>query len=268
MIRLDPEALFERLARDVPAGLHEHVFVVGSLAAAYHFRVALERQGVNTKDADLVVYPAGDTSFCSAMAEELLDLGWRPHPDCYPMSSPKPAEALRAIRLYPSHSTDYFVEFLNLPEIGQAEAKRWVSVMVRGGWYGLPTFKFQGLCACGRLTSEQGLAYASPAMMALANLLSHPFVRVERMSAPSGNARSCAPPRILAACLPSRTSPRAKRWRPGSIPGWAGSRRASRKGGRSWPTWRAPASANSSHRMRSSTKPGTPASSGFCAGAE
>jgi len=186
LIRLDPEPLFERLVHDLPADLHEHVFVVGSLAAAYHFRVQLERQGVNTKDADLVVHPAGDTVSCAGMAERLLDLGWRQHPDCYPSPSAEPTASLRAIRLYPPETEDYFVEFLNLPELAQDEVKRWVPVKVRQGWYGLPTFKFQGLCACGRLKSEQGLAYASPAMMALANLLSHPVVRRERMSAPIG----------------------------------------------------------------------------------
>ena len=118
MIRLDPEPLFDRLVSDLPSDLHEHIFVVGSLAAAYHFRVELMRQGVNTKDADLVVHPAGDTFSCAAMAGRLLDLEWRPHPDCFASPSPDPPDELRAIRLYPPDSTDYFVEFLNLPEVG------------------------------------------------------------------------------------------------------------------------------------------------------
>jgi len=81
---------------------------------------------------------------------------------------------------------DYFVEILNLPEIGQKEIKAWTPVEVHGGWYGLPSFKFQVLCICGRLRSDSGLEYASPAMMALGNLLSHPLVRPERMSLPIG----------------------------------------------------------------------------------
>ena len=81
-MRLDPELLFQRLVDDLPTDLQEHAFVVGSLAAAYHFRVELRRQGVNTKDADLVVHPAGHTVSCAAMAERLLDLGWRRHRDC------------------------------------------------------------------------------------------------------------------------------------------------------------------------------------------
>ena len=186
---LDPEPLFKRLMDDLPDELHAHVFVVGSLAAAYHFRVRLQRQGVNTKDADLVVHPAGDTISCAGMAERLLDRGWRRHPDCYAATSPEPAEELRVIRLYPPDSTDYFVEFLNLPELGQREIKKWVPVEVGGGWYGLPTFRFLGLSAHSRLRSEQGLEYASPAMMTLSNLLSHPMVRPEQVSQPIGGRK-------------------------------------------------------------------------------
>ena len=183
---LDPELLFQRLMEDLPDDLHAHVFVVGSLAVAYHFRLELQRQGVNTKDADLVVHPAGDTISCAGMAERLLDRGWRRHPDCYAAPSPEQPEALRAIRLYPPDSIDYFAEFLNLPAVGQQEIKEWIPVAVAGGWYGLPTFRFQGLSAHGRLLSEQGLEYASPAMTALPNLLSHPVIGPDRMSQPVG----------------------------------------------------------------------------------
>jgi hypothetical protein len=186
---LDPEPLFKRLVDDLPDESHAHVFVVGSLAAAYHFRVQLQRQGVNTKDADLVVHPAGDSISCGGMAERLLDLGWQRHPECYAAASPEPADDLRAIRLYPPDSAEYFVEFLNLPELGQQEIKKWIPVEVAGGWYGLPTFRFQGLSAHDRLRSEQGLEYASPAMMTLPNLLSHPIVRPERMSQPIGGRK-------------------------------------------------------------------------------
>ncbi len=70
---LDPEPLFQRLLDDLPDDLHAHIFVVGSLAAAYHFRMELQRQRVNTKGADLVVHPAGDIVSCAAVAEQLLD---------------------------------------------------------------------------------------------------------------------------------------------------------------------------------------------------
>jgi len=48
------------------------------------------------------------------------------------------------------------------------------------GWYGLPCFRYLGLASIDRIASDVGLQYAHPAMMALANLLSHQEV---------GNAR-------------------------------------------------------------------------------
>ncbi|MBX3415396.1 MAG: hypothetical protein KF708_22120, partial [Pirellulales bacterium] len=77
MNRLDPETLFQRLATDLPPTLRKHLFVTGSLAAAYHFRDQLIGRAVNTKDADLVVHPAGDTESCCRIAQQLLQLGWR-----------------------------------------------------------------------------------------------------------------------------------------------------------------------------------------------
>jgi hypothetical protein len=76
MKKLDPAALFERLAADIPRHLHANVFVTGSLAAAYHFRAQLEGRAINTKDADLVVHPAGNVTSCQQMARRLIDLGW------------------------------------------------------------------------------------------------------------------------------------------------------------------------------------------------
>lgn len=186
MAVLDPEALFQQIAGDLPDELRAHVFVVGSLAAAYQFRRQLQGRGVNTKDADLVVHPAGDTVSCAELAERLLALGWRPTRECKPAATPADPESLRAIRLRPPSSDDYFVELLNLPATGQTAPKLWVPVQVQGGWYGLPTFRFQGLTGHDRRTSDVGLEYASAAMMALANLLAHPIVGDVRMPAPAG----------------------------------------------------------------------------------
>jgi hypothetical protein len=182
MIQLDPAELFARLARDLPARLHEHLIVVGSLAAAYAFRVQLENRGVKTKDADLVVHPAGDLASCAAMAEALRDLRWTQHPDHPGVTSKDvPTDKLPAIRLFPPGSKDYFVEFLNLPEKGQAETKKWTRITVKGEFFGLPSFRFQGLTAYRPLRSAEGIYHASPATMALANLLSHPTLGTIRM---------------------------------------------------------------------------------------
>ena len=177
MSKLDPVALFRTLVRDLPADLRGDVFVTGSLAAAYAFNVRLRGQGVNTKDADLLVHPAGNVDGARGMAERLLAIGWRPTAQCKPtVELPADPGQLWAIRLTPPGSSEYFVEFLNVPGEEQAEAKLWIPVRVGGGWYGLPSFKFMGLLGGFRRTSDEGLEYAAPEMMALANLLSHPVV--------------------------------------------------------------------------------------------
>jgi hypothetical protein len=181
MNRLDPNALFIRIAADIPSELCRHLFVTGSLAAAYHFQAKLEGRAIATKDADLVVHPAGDVESCRCMAKQLLNVGWSRTGECYPKPGAIPADALRAIRLFPPGSHDYFIEFLNLPQPGQSEPKRWVPVQMDDGWYGLPSFRFLGLTSLNRLTSNAGLEYASPSAMALANLLSHPIIGTDRI---------------------------------------------------------------------------------------
>jgi hypothetical protein len=173
MAALDPVQIFTRLCRDIPPGLRRHIIVTGSLAAAYEYRVKLQLQAVNTKDADLVIHPAGDVLSARDMTRGLINLGWRPTENCNPMPNPDRLERLRAIRLTPPDSTDYIIELLNVPVEEQGRAKEWIPVQLPDGWYGLPSFKFMGLTTHDRRQSSEGLEYASPAMMALANLLSH-----------------------------------------------------------------------------------------------
>ena len=182
MARLDPTALFGRIARDIGARLLRHVYVTGSLAAAYAFKLKLKSRAVNTKDADLVVHPAGDVASAEEMASELLRSGWRRlQGKCFAREKPQPVDDLMAIRLNPPRSTDYFVEFLNVPREEQVELKRWVPVRLDDGWYGLPSFRFMGVTEHGVRRSDEGLRYASPEMMALSNLLSHAPLREDRI---------------------------------------------------------------------------------------
>jgi hypothetical protein len=181
MNRLDPKELFERIAHDVPQALRQHLFVTGSLAAAYHYKAQLQGHAINTKDADLVVHPAGHVDSCRAMAEQLRDIGWCNTDECFPQATAEPVENLRAIRLYPPGSKEYFIEFLNIPDKDQAAAKRWLPLLLTDGWYGLPSFRFLGVVSIGRIASHVGLEYARPSMMALANLMSHPQVGTIRI---------------------------------------------------------------------------------------
>jgi len=160
------------------------MLIVGSLAAAYHYRARLKRRAVNTKDADVVVQPAGDVASCRSIAERLLREDWTRTDKCYPAPRSRPPEALRAIRLHPPESDDYFIELLGLPKRTQKEAVLWVPVRLDDGWYGVGCHRFMALVAVRRLRSTEGLEYAAPAAMALANLLSHPELGEQRMSDP------------------------------------------------------------------------------------
>lgn len=194
MSKLDPVLLFRTLCKDIPEDLRTDVFVTGSLAAAYAFKVRLAGQAVNTKDADLLVHPAGNVDSARQMAERLMTIGWRPTDQCRPLAElPDDPAKLWAIRLMPPGSSEYFIEFLNVPVEDQGPLKLWIPVQINGGWYGLPSFKFMGLLAWFRRRSDEGLEYAAPEMMALANLLSHPAVNdIEIESGEFQGLRRCA----------------------------------------------------------------------------
>lgn len=183
---LEPEGLFKVIAGQVPTDLHPHILLVGSLAAAYHYRQVLRQRGVNTKDADLMVRPAGALSECVRIATRLLEAGWVRHEKCKASPEGTPAEELRAIRLWPPDGAPYFIELLALPALGQREARVWTPCALDDGCYGVPSFRYMGVLDLESQTSEAGLGYAHPAMMALANLLSHPRVGPETMSEPIG----------------------------------------------------------------------------------
>jgi hypothetical protein len=194
MSKLDPVLLFRTLCHDIPSDLHGDVFVTGSLAAAYAFKIRLQGHAVNTKDADLLIHPAGNVGSAQRMAERLLLNGWRPTEQCKPLPElPDDPEKLWAIRLLPPLSNDYFIEFLNVPTAEQVPPKLWIPLKLNAGWFGLPSFKFMGLLTSFRRCSDEGLEYAAPEMMALSNLLSHPTVTdVEIESGEFRGLRRCA----------------------------------------------------------------------------
>ncbi len=185
---VDPRDLFTRLALELPAEVRDHVLVVGSLAAACHHAERIEGGRVRTKDADLVIHPASEVTPAALIAGRLRSLGWRQKAsDRAPGLSTTPPQELPAIRLYPPHHEDYFVEVLIVPEGEYVDAKPWVGVELDDGWYGLPSFQFLALTLIDRQRSEAGLEYAHPSMMTLANLLSHRELGSHVMSTPIGD---------------------------------------------------------------------------------
>lgn len=74
-----------------------------------------------------------------------------------------------------------------MPASEQDTKKGWIAVELKEGFFGLPTFEFLSLCAYDAQPTEFGIRYALPEMMALANLLSHPEIVSDIMSAPYGD---------------------------------------------------------------------------------
>jgi hypothetical protein len=181
MNRLDPEVLFDLLEAHLPQEVRAHVLVVGSLAAAMTYRSQLRERGVNTKDCDVIIHPAGALAEAGRLAEVLLDAGWRPLSKCKPGQKEDPVEALSVVRLTPPASEAYFVELLGLPEQTQAELKVMIPFEVKGGWYVLPSFRFMRVLTHHR-ERRGAISYASASMMALANLLAHRRLGTARVS--------------------------------------------------------------------------------------
>lgn len=180
-MNMDPELLFDLVAKTVPKNLHRNILIVGSLAAAYHHRGRLTGQSVATKDADVIVQPAGAVSECVEIATRLLEANWKRTEQCYPQPAAEPQSTLRAIRLNPNGIDAFFIELLGLPQAGQQELKSWTPCQLDDGWYGIPCFKFMALLAHDRRDTKPGIQHASPPLMALANLLSHPTLGTQRM---------------------------------------------------------------------------------------
>lgn len=181
MTRLDPRMLFDLLHAHLPAIVREHILVVGSLAAAMSHRDQLRERGVNTKDCDVIIHPAGALPEAAKLATTLFEAGWRPLSKCKPAARDAPVADLSVIRLNPPSSDAYFVELLGLPNATQTAGKLMIPFEVNGGWYVLPSFRFMVVLSQEQRTYE-GIAYASPSMMALANLLAHRELGAARVS--------------------------------------------------------------------------------------
>lgn len=219
MSTLDPVLLFDLIEAHVPRELTPNLLIVGSLAAAYHYREQLELKAVNTKDADVIVHPAGATAEAARIAEKLFASGFKPLDRCKPGSSPDNARALSVVRMKPPDSDAYFVELLGFPHADQRERIEWKPYQVNGGWYVLPVFRYMGLTEIEPKTAHNGLKYAAPEMMALSNLLSHPELGDKTIGEPIEGRTLLRSAKDLGRVLalawlagPNETEAWAKRW--------------------------------------------------------
>lgn len=188
---LEPRKILADLAGHLEESLRENLVVVGSLAAAHHAGRRLRRRGVATKDADLLVHPAGDEKFAGVLMDKLLGKGWvrstMKFKECHPLPISTPPEKCRAIRLHPPGSTGFYLEVLGVPELDQTELVVWKPVDANDGRYALPAFRFMGVAIEGATLAAHGFRCALPSSMALANLLSHPALGTQRMTDDFGN---------------------------------------------------------------------------------
>lgn len=189
--------VLQQVAGAVPMECRENIVIIGSLAAAYAYFKDHKEMKVQTKDIDCLVKPyllAAEK--CQEITKQLYNAGWhRGNKGEYlnPGTSETPTDKLPAIRLYPPgiNSDDenaWFIELLIVPESSLDEGKKWSRIVIDEGHFGLPSFRYLSITAFNPEKIDQlGIYYARPQMLVLANLLEHPEIKPERMSASSAD---------------------------------------------------------------------------------
>lgn len=186
MSNVSPSMILAKIAESVPQECLENIIIIGSLAAGYHFFGKDKDLFVRTKDIDGLLRPRNRAVESGrAVAEKLLANGWRPKEEgAYgkPGTKDTPDNLLPAIRLHPPGNTEWFIELLTEPEVGESGDRRWLRIELSTGYFGLPSFTYLGLTTYKPTESPFGLFCARPEMMALANMLQHPTIGPEKMS--------------------------------------------------------------------------------------
>lgn len=193
MSLMSPFEILAAVSAAVPADCRENIIIIGSLAAGYHYFGQKSNKDVRTKDVDCLLAPFDAAVLVGQhIFRQLTDAGWKKRATGHHHvagTESTPTSDLPAVRLYPPEtdpeSVDaWFIELLAMPEGSTDESIHWTRLVMDEGHYGLPSFRFLSVVAHDPLPAGSlGMRYARPEMMALANLLMHPVIKPERMSA-------------------------------------------------------------------------------------
>ncbi len=186
---INPTQALAKLVTQIPQSCRENIVIVGSLAAAYQL-LGTQKLSVRTKDIDCVVAPRITASVKGAeVAEALLAAGWKPRSEGQhgqPGNAQTPDTSLPLVRLYPPDGSEWWVEFLTVPEVEGRQQNEWARLKLSAGHFALRAFEFMSLSAHKPINTSLGLLCARPEMMALANMLEHPHIKPDVMSSPIG----------------------------------------------------------------------------------
>ncbi len=180
MSDVSPARVIGEIADAIPADCREHMIIIGSLAAGYHFFGNDSNLYVRTKDADSVLRPrSAAVRSGREIAERLISGGWKQRTDGdfgKPGSASTPDGLLPAVRLHPPGSTEWFVEFLTLPDVREPAGRQFLRLELSTGHFGLPSFEYLTLSTFEPALTPFGVYCARVEMMALANMLEHPRI--------------------------------------------------------------------------------------------
>ena len=179
------------MAGALPQLLRGNVIICGSLAAAYHFFSGDGAASLRTKDVDMLLSPhAVAVATAVEVTEQLLAANWKQREDAKFGTGGRPEDDIKdlpVVRLRPQPGVgaqaQWFLELLSAPpryETG-AQEKTNQRVHTRAGHFTIPSFAYLALAEWKPIKTPHGVLIARPEMMALANMLHHPFIRDDLM---------------------------------------------------------------------------------------